>query len=123
MIANHGGYRVLEDRLRGFHGNERTTGMDLRDPPVDFVARARSFGVRARRVTRPGELAPALAGAVAREGPDLLDVVVNKARARGSTRAEAARPGLRRGCAALDRLTRSEVRAAGGPRRPARGLG
>ena len=42
-----------------------------------FVALAESMGVAARRITELGDFAPALAAALAHDGPDLLDVVVH----------------------------------------------
>ena len=50
--------------------------MDLRDPEIDFVTLARSFGLAARRVTDPQEVAPALREAFASGRPNLIDVRV-----------------------------------------------
>ena len=77
VIANNGGYRIIKERLRSFHGVEHYTGMEFKDPPIDFVGLARSMGVDARRVTDPDDLAPAIAESTGRQGPTLLDVVVD----------------------------------------------
>ena len=47
VVANNGGYRIIKERLKSFHGVERYTGMEFKDPPIDFVGLARSMGVTA----------------------------------------------------------------------------
>ena len=77
VIANNGGYRILKQRLKAFHGNDEPIGMDLVDPKVDFVGLAKAMGMAAERITEPEALAPALQRAFASPGPKLLDVVVD----------------------------------------------
>lgn len=77
LIANNGGYRILKQRLLAFHGNDRFIGMDLADPPIDFVELAHSLGMAARRITEPDEVAPAVEAAMASGEPNLLDVVMD----------------------------------------------
>ena len=77
VIANNGGYRILKQRLKAFHGNDEPIGMDLVDPKVDFVGLAKAMGMAAERVSEPDALAPALQRAFASPGPKLLDVVVD----------------------------------------------
>ncbi len=77
IIANNGGYRIIKQRLLAFHGSDHYIGMDFDDPPIDFVGLAQSMGVTAQRVTSPDEIRPALDGAIANDGPVLLDVVVD----------------------------------------------
>ena len=77
VIANNGGYRIIKERLRSFHGVERYNGMEFRDPPIDFVGLARSMGVAATRVTDPDDIGPAVAESTRGVGPTLLDVVVD----------------------------------------------
>ncbi|HEV8440792.1 MAG TPA: thiamine pyrophosphate-dependent enzyme, partial [Methylomirabilota bacterium] len=50
--------------------------MDLTKPEISFVDVAHGLGVGAARVTKPVDLAPALAAALESGGPHLLDVVV-----------------------------------------------
>ena len=50
LICNNGGYQILKNRLKLFHGNDKPIGMDFNDPPID-VASARQ-GLR--RVGRDG---------------------------------------------------------------------
>ena len=77
VIANNGGYRIIKERLKSFHGVEDYTGMEFKDPPIDFTGLARSMGVPARQITDPDDIAPAIAEATGRGGPTLLDVVVD----------------------------------------------
>ena len=44
VIANNGGYRIIKERLKAFHGVEQYTGMEFKDPPIDFTGLARSMG-------------------------------------------------------------------------------
>lgn len=46
-------------------------------PGVDYAAIARGAGIPSARVTEPGEVRPALADALARPGPALVDVVTD----------------------------------------------
>jgi benzoylformate decarboxylase len=50
--------------------------MDLTAPDLGFVDLARGMGVEGARITKPDELRPALAQALARRRPFLLDVAV-----------------------------------------------
>ena len=77
VIANNGGYRIIKERLKSFHGVEHYTGMEFKDPPIDFVGLARSMGAAAMRITDPDEIGPAMAESTRRDGPTLLDVVVD----------------------------------------------
>ncbi|MEM1298491.1 MAG: thiamine pyrophosphate-dependent enzyme [Pseudomonadota bacterium] len=76
VIINNGGYRIIKQRLRAFHGSEHFVGMDFQDPPVDFTGLARSLGVKAERVEDPSGLRVALDAVLAnRGGPSLLEVI------------------------------------------------
>jgi benzoylformate decarboxylase len=76
IVANNRGYRIIKERLVSFRKSDRFTGMDLRDPDIDFVSLAESFGLGARRVTDPQDIAPALREAFASGAPNLVDVRV-----------------------------------------------
>ena len=78
VILDNGGYRIIKQRLKSFHGNENFIGMDFVDPAIDFVELAQSMGVPAQSVTEPGAVRPALEAAMASNGPTLLDVVVDR---------------------------------------------
>ena len=77
VIPNNGGYRILKQRLLAFHGNDQFIGMDLEDPPIDFVQLARSLGVTAEKVSEPDQIEAALARALSHAGPNLIEVVVD----------------------------------------------
>ena len=77
VIADNGGYRIIKERLKSFHGVERYTGMEFKDPPIDFTGLARAMGVPAMRITDPDDIGPAIAESTRRDGPTLLDVVVD----------------------------------------------
>jgi benzoylformate decarboxylase len=76
IVANNRGYRIIKERLVSFRKTDRFTGMDLRDPDIDFVALAGSFGIAARRVTDPQDIAPALREGFASGRPNLVDIRV-----------------------------------------------
>jgi len=76
VIANNRGYRIIKERLVSFRKTDKFTGMDIREPELDFVALARSFGLSARRVTDPQDIAPALREAFASGQPNLIDMRV-----------------------------------------------
>ena len=76
LIANNGGYRIIKQRLLSFHGNDNFIGMDFRDPEIDFTALAQSLGMKARRITEPGDVTPALEESLASGAPNLLEVFV-----------------------------------------------
>ena len=76
IIANNRGYRIIKERLVSFRKTDKFTGMDLRDPAIDFVSLAQSFGLAARRVTDPQDIAPALREGFASGKPNLIDIRV-----------------------------------------------
>ena len=78
VICNNGGYRIIKQRLKSFHGNDHYIGMDFKEPALDWVGLAQSMGMKAVRVTEPGELSAALkASCGGGSGPTLIDVVVD----------------------------------------------
>ncbi|HUX26904.1 MAG TPA: thiamine pyrophosphate-dependent enzyme [Burkholderiales bacterium] len=76
VIANNRSYRIIKERLVSMRGTDRFTGMDLRDPEIDFSGLARSLGVPAERVSDPSGIVPALRAAVQAGGPRLIEVMV-----------------------------------------------
>jgi benzoylformate decarboxylase len=77
IICNNGGYRIIKQRLKAFHGDERFIGMDFRDPDIDVAGLARSFGVRSYRIEDGEAFDAAFTDALASSEPVLLDVVVD----------------------------------------------
>jgi benzoylformate decarboxylase len=76
VIANNRGYRIIKERLVSLRKTDRFTGMDIREPDIDFVALGTSFGLNSTRVTDPHDIAPALRAAFANGRPNLIDVRV-----------------------------------------------
>jgi benzoylformate decarboxylase len=78
VICNNGGYRIIKQRLKAFHGNDHYIGMDFQDPALDWVGLANSMGMNAVQVTDPAELPDVLKATYRRaSGPALIDVVVD----------------------------------------------
>jgi benzoylformate decarboxylase len=76
VIANNRSYRILKERLVSMRSTDRFTGMDIRDPEIDFSGLARSLGVPAERVTDPDGIVPALRAALQAGSPRLIEVMV-----------------------------------------------
>ena len=76
VIANNGGYRILKDRLKSFHGNDAPIGMDFRDPPIDSVRLAEGFGLRAVRAETPDAFRDAYCEALAGNAPVVIEAMV-----------------------------------------------
>jgi benzoylformate decarboxylase len=82
VILDNREYRILKHNMDayrqrfGVRSERPYVHMDLAKPELSFVDIAHGLGVPASRVTKPGDLAPALAAALAAGGPCLLDVVV-----------------------------------------------
>jgi benzoylformate decarboxylase len=76
VIANNRSYRIIKERLVSMRSTARFTGMDIRDPEIDFTGLARSMGVAAQRVTDPEGIVPALREALASGRPRLIEVMV-----------------------------------------------
>ncbi len=76
VICNNGGYRILKERLKAFHGDDRFIGMDFKDPAIDLAGLARALGVKAHRIEDGAAFEARLGEALATPEPVLLDVVV-----------------------------------------------
>ena len=76
VIANNRSYRILKERLVSMRGSDKFVGMDMKDPPIDYVGLAQAMGVPGRRVTDPNDVAPALREAAEQGGPRLIEVMV-----------------------------------------------
>jgi benzoylformate decarboxylase len=77
VICNNGGYRIIKQRLKAFHGDDRFIGMDFREPSIDVAGLARSFGVQAHRVEDAAAFDATFKEALAGTEPVLLDVIVD----------------------------------------------
>ena len=74
IVMNNSMYGTIRMHQQGSYPG-RAFATDLTNP--DFVAYAKSFGLEASRVEHTDEFAPALARALASEGPALIEVVVD----------------------------------------------
>ena len=82
VILNNTSYRILKQRLNNLRGHaaqqDSFIGMDLVDPPIDFVGLARSLGVRAERATTVAETVDLVRTGLSGEGPLLIDLTVER---------------------------------------------
>ena len=76
VVANNRSYRIIKERLVSFRKTDKFTGMDLRDPEIDFVALAQSMGLAARRVSDPQQVSSALQEGLKSGKPNLVDIRV-----------------------------------------------
>ncbi|SFC35094.1 benzoylformate decarboxylase [Halobiforma haloterrestris] len=80
VVSDNRNYRILKDNTLDLLGGEEDdyefVGMDF-EPAVDIARNAESHGATARRVETPDEIEGALEAALARDGPDVLDVLVH----------------------------------------------
>jgi benzoylformate decarboxylase len=76
VITNNRSYRIIKERLVSMRSTAQFTGMDLRDPDIDFVHLGQAFGLATRRVTDPQDIAPVLREAFASGKPNLVDMRV-----------------------------------------------
>ena len=76
VIANNGGYRIIKQRLKSFHGNEQFIGMDFDEPAIDPAGLAQAFGMKGLRATTPSAFEHAMEEAVAGTEPVLIDASV-----------------------------------------------
>jgi benzoylformate decarboxylase len=77
LIFNNGGYRIIKQRLKAYHGNDKFIGMDFKDPAIDIGGLARSFGMQSHRVETGAQFEARYAEALAAREPVLLEVVVD----------------------------------------------
>jgi benzoylformate decarboxylase len=77
IVFNNGGYRIIKQRLKLFHGTNRFIGMDFIDPPIEFAALAQALGLQGHRVETPAAFKAAYAEALAASAPALLEVMVD----------------------------------------------
>ncbi|MEY2476334.1 MAG: benzoylformate decarboxylase [Actinomycetota bacterium] len=80
-VVNNRQYLILKNALRAMDGDTVATGayvgMDLIDPPIDFVALARSMGVPATLVEKTADVSDALRAAWDTGGPHLLELPIS----------------------------------------------
>ena len=82
VVPNNASYAILKSGMLslGLGSAKRGIypGMDLVEPEIDYAGLARSLGVRAERVDKPGDLRDVLATCLADAGPTLVDVAIDR---------------------------------------------
>ena len=78
VIANNQSYRIIKERLEGFHNNTNFVGMDFNKPKIDFVKLGNSMGVESIQVSEPTELKSLFKKAFKYKKPYLIEVMVDK---------------------------------------------
>jgi benzoylformate decarboxylase len=68
-------YALTQTHYRGL-GPNHFIGMDLSDPPIDFVSLANSMGVTARLITRAADIASAVEDGLASGAPNLIELCI-----------------------------------------------
>jgi benzoylformate decarboxylase len=80
VVLNNRSYHILKSGLKNMAGkaakHDRWPGMDIVDPPVDFLSLAQSFGVHAEKVEHVRDLRKAVQGALSTKRPALLEIDV-----------------------------------------------
>lgn len=81
VIMNNSEYNILKrySVAQGYEkdGNSTIAGMELTDPPIDFTALAKAFGVISQRVTYADEIEPAIRKGLTSGGPNLVEIVIS----------------------------------------------
>ena len=80
VIFNNSSYQILKQRVKAMGQDAARTdtyvGMNLMDPAIDFVALAKSLGVKAERAVTLDQVRAHLDRALQSKGPTLLDVAI-----------------------------------------------
>jgi benzoylformate decarboxylase len=83
VILNNTSYRILKQRLHALRGLaeqvDTYVGMELTDPPIDFVGLARSLGVAAEHAKTVHEATDLVAQGLKSDLPLLIDVELDRA--------------------------------------------
>ncbi len=83
VILNNKSYRILKQRLHAMRGHaeqaDTYVGMELLDPPIDFVSLSRSLGVAAERAKTLHETTDLIAQGLKGNSPMLIDVELDRA--------------------------------------------
>jgi benzoylformate decarboxylase len=82
VVINNYSYRILKQRTNAMKGlaaqADNYVAMDLDKPRVDFVSVARGLGLTAHKATTLSDLGDLLTQALAKDGPTLIDVEVDR---------------------------------------------
>jgi benzoylformate decarboxylase len=82
VVLNNGGYYILKAQMLAMAGKAAKKdvwpGMDIADPPVDFMALAAAYGVPAERATTAAEVTSVARKAFDTRGPFLIEVPIDR---------------------------------------------
>ncbi|HEY0331025.1 MAG TPA: thiamine pyrophosphate-binding protein [Rhodopseudomonas sp.] len=80
IVFNNRRYGVLQNIAKQLGCKNavagRFVGMDVDDPPIDFMALSKSMGVPAVKADTPDAIRAAIAAALSRDGPTLIEIAV-----------------------------------------------
>jgi benzoylformate decarboxylase len=81
VVMNNREYNVLKKFMVAQDGyatarHNRFIGMDINQPPIDYLALAQSMGVSARRIEKATEIAPAIEAGIAMGRPNLIEILI-----------------------------------------------
>jgi len=82
VVMNNREYNVLKNFMKGQTDylsakTNRFIAMDIDNPAIDYIALAKSFGLPARRVTRPQDIAPAIENGIASAQANLIEIMLS----------------------------------------------
>jgi benzoylformate decarboxylase len=81
VVLNNRSYLILKQGMQSMAGKAAKAdvypGMDIVDPPVDFLPLARSMGVDAERIEKASEIQSAVASALKANKPALIEIDVD----------------------------------------------
>jgi benzoylformate decarboxylase len=82
VILNNTSYRILKQRLHALRGHaeqvDTYVGMELIDPPIDFIGLARSLGINAERAKTVHEATDLVAKGLKSDTSLLIDVALDR---------------------------------------------
>lgn len=82
IVMNNREYNVLKNFMKGQSDyisarSNRFIAMDIEKPAIDYLALARSMGVRASRIEKATDIASAVEAAIASGTPNLIEIVIS----------------------------------------------
>ena len=81
IIINNREYNILKKFMRSQKDyasaqTEKFIGMDITDPPIDFLALAKSMGIQSQKVTYASDIRLTVKNAIDSNAPNLIEIVV-----------------------------------------------
>lgn len=82
IVMNNREYNVLKNFMKGQSDyvsaqSNRFIAMDIEKPAIDYLALARSMGVRASRIEKATDIASAVEAAIVSGTPNLIEIVIS----------------------------------------------